>query len=96
MLISPLSCDTEILERGVLMFVTDTIPASEMESWVRKVAIMSGQKVDWHYNPSNGDIYVRALGDLYKVSEALRELMPEHNSLFTQARHKRFKEWGVC
>lgn len=79
-------CDLEVFENGAEVFRTDTIPSNAMARWVRSVAELSGQRVDWHF--VGGRARVVALGDLDKVRGAIHQLMPEHDRL----RRKRLKK----
>ena len=79
----PTPCDPDVFREGTIVFMTHTIPSNAMESWVKKVADVSGQRVDWHF--ACGRACVRALGDLTKVQEALEMLMPEHDALRAKA-----------
>ena len=77
---TPPKCDAEVYERGEYVFTTHSIPSNAMEGWVKQVAEKSGQRVDWHF--VGGRAVVKALGDIGKVMDAIRELMPEHDRLF--------------
>ena len=79
-------CDKDLLENGELVFITHTIPSNAMEGWVKKVAALSGQRVDWHF--VGGRACVRAIGDINKVEAALAQLMPEHDELYQKALKK--------
>ena len=83
---TPTSCDSEIFEKGEQVFVTSTIPSNAMEGWVKKVAELSGQRVDWHF--LGGRARVLALGDIEKVNSAIKKLMPEHDRLYKKACEK--------
>ena len=76
---TPTPCDSEVFKNGESVFVTDTIPSNAMEGWVKKVAELSGQRVDWHF--FGGRANVLALGDIDKVKAAIQKLMPEHDRL---------------
>lgn len=76
-------CDAEILKNGQQVFVTHSIPSEQIEAWVKRVAEKSGQPVDWGY--CCGRAVVWALGDLDKVADAIRDLMPEHDKLLDEA-----------
>jgi hypothetical protein len=76
---TPQPCNDKIFKKGTSVFVTHTIPSNAMAGWVKKVAEKSGQPVDWHF--CGGRANVLALGNLKKVHEAIRELMPEHDEL---------------
>lgn len=76
-------CNDRIYKHGTVVMVTHTIPNNAMEGWVKKVATESGQPVDWHF--FGGRACIKALGDLAKVREAIRKLLPEHDILFQKA-----------
>lgn len=73
-------CDREVYERGEVVFVTHSLRSADVEMWVREIAATSGQRVDWHY--AAGRALIKALGDISKVRDAIRELMPEHGAAF--------------
>lgn len=76
-------CDPEIFYNGQVVLVTHTIPSNAMERWVKQVAELSGQRVDWSF--FGGRAVVRALGDLERVKAAIQQLMPEHDHLQREA-----------
>lgn len=82
----PTPCDEQIYRKGEVVFVTHTIPSNAMEGWVKKVAELSGQRVDWHF--FGGRAVVKALGDIAKVEATVQQLMPEHDALYEQALRK--------
>ena len=63
--------------------MTHSIPSAKMEEWVKKVAKLSGQPVDWHF--VGGRARILALGDLGKVREAIMDLIVVHNDLQKEA-----------
>lgn len=73
------ACDRKVYQKGAVVLVTDTIPASQVEPWVRKIAQDSEQRVDWHFFA--GRIVIKALGDLTRVRAALQKHLPEHDRL---------------
>jgi hypothetical protein len=76
-------CDQRIYEEGEVVFVTHTIAAKDIESWVKSVALLSGQPVDWHFVA--GRAVVKALGDIDFVKDTIRQLLPEHHALMRAA-----------
>lgn len=76
-------CARNIYANGTLVMMTHTIGSQEMEGWVKKVAELSGQPVDWHF--AGGRACILALGDLSKVRAAIKELISEHDDLQRQA-----------
>lgn len=80
---TPAPCNPKIFRDGTMVFMTHTIPSNAMEGWVKKVAKLSKQPVDWHF--SGGRACVLALGDLAKVKAAIEKLMPEHDRLYDEA-----------
>ena len=80
---TPAPCNQKVFDKGVQVFMTHTIPSNAMEEWVKKVAKLSGQQVDWHF--AGGRARVLALGDIKKVESAIQELMPEHDRLYKEA-----------
>lgn len=83
---TPPPCDRDVYASGTLVMMTHTIGSQEMEKWVKKVAELSGQQVDWHW--AGGRACVLALGDLTRVRAAIKEMMPEHDRLQTEAAMK--------
>lgn len=79
----PTPCNDKVFKKGTCVCITHTIPSNAMEGWVKKVAKLSGQPVDWHF--AGGRAVVLALGDLKKVREAIIKLTPEHDRLFNAA-----------
>jgi hypothetical protein len=69
----------DIYENGTLVMITHTIPPKEIERWVKTVAELSKQPVDWHY--VGGRACIACLGDAAKVREAIKQLLPEHDAL---------------
>lgn len=76
-------CDPVVYAQGVVVFVTHSISPYAIEKWVKKLAGISQQPVDWHY--VGGRAVIKALGDLHRVRSAVRELMPEHDAAFAEA-----------
>lgn len=62
-------CDQEVFRHGRSLFAFDTwlCGARTFETWVRSLAFLSGQRVDWHY--SGGIANVLVLGDRQRVWE---------------------------
>lgn len=83
---TPPPCDSEVFAKGAVVCSTNGIPSNAMESWVKKVAAESGQRVDWHF--ARGTAIVLALGDIAKVKEAIVKLTPEHDELYLRAVEK--------
>lgn len=75
----PPPCNAKVFKHGHTAMITAGIPSNAMERWVRQVAELSGQRVDWHF--CGGRAVVKYLGDGVKVLAAIRELMPEHDRL---------------
>lgn len=69
----PLPCDEEVRQNGVRVFMASNVPPHAMERWVKMVARLSGQRVDWYYG---GFAIVRAIGDLAKVKSWMVILLP--------------------
>ena len=86
---TPPPCDLDILKRGSVVFVGDTLPSNAMERWVKRVAELSGQRVDWHF--LGGYARVLALGDLHRVEVAIKALLPEYN----QKRNEILRKMGL-
>lgn len=67
-------CDGEIYRKGTTVFVLASIPAKDIEEWVRLVRTESGERVDWHF--VGGRACVRTIGDIGNVRQAIRKLRP--------------------
>ncbi len=85
---TPPPCDPEISKNGTIVLLTNSVPSNATERWVKKVAALSGQRVDWGF--VGGCIVVSALGDLGKVMEAMRELKMEWAYLYRDNLSKSF------
>lgn len=72
-------CSQEMMEKGVHVFLTHSISSNRIERWVKEVAHVSGQPVDWHF--IGGRANVLTLGDVAAVKKAIEELMPLHDQL---------------
>lgn len=69
-------CNPTIWREGTCVYVPDWyVPSNAMERWVKRVAEVSEQPVDWHY--FGGIPRVLALGDLERVKTVIEELSPE-------------------
>jgi hypothetical protein len=71
---TPAPCNPEVFSHGEVMLVTHSISSNRMEQWVKKVAKISGQPVDWHF--VGGRAVIKALGDITKVRSAMDDLFP--------------------
>lgn len=67
-------CDPEIFESGSVA-CTFHARAAVTEPWVKRVAELSGQRVDWHY--AGGYVRVLFLGSRERVLSAIRQLEPD-------------------
>ena len=68
---------------------THSIPATDIEWFVKKVAKLSGEDVDWHY--FGGTAVIKTTGNPTLVRRALEKLMPEHDKLM----ERQFANLGV-
>ncbi len=84
-------CDHTISEQGRDVFVTGIGPAEAIERWVKSIARLSGQPVDWGY--SSGIAHVMAMGDLARVKQAIRETMGDHDALWRENYNHYLKEY---
>ena len=73
------ACNSEVFDKGAVVFTTHTIPSHGIEWWVCEVARESGQPVDWNFQ--GGRAVVRALGDLDRVLAAIKKLKPIHDEM---------------
>lgn len=83
---TPPRCDPEIYRDGEVVFITSTIGSNAIEHWVKLVALLSGQRVDWHW--AGGRAVVSAIGDIEAVKAAVEELKPAHDALYRKATAK--------
>jgi hypothetical protein len=65
--------DPEIFNHGEHIATVSNGSAAEVERYVRDVATLSGQRVDWH--PVGGRAIVKALGDLAAARAALHRVV---------------------
>lgn len=78
-------CAPKVFRKGTCVFMGHPdVPLEEMEEWVKKVAKISGQPVDWHV--AGGNRRVLALGDLDAVHDAIDELWPDYEKLEDDSR----------
>lgn len=77
------SCKTDIFENGVSVMVTHTLKATDVEAFVRAVATLSRQPVDWHF--FGGRAVIKTTGDVVAVRATLLELRPTHDMFFRDA-----------
>lgn len=63
-----LPCE-DVFKNGQHVFTVANIPAAKIEEWVKAVALLSGQDVDWHFVGGRG--VVLALGDISQVRQAI-------------------------
>jgi len=71
----PQPCDPEIFESGQTVVIWPPFAGSNaIERHVQKIARLSGQRVDWFF--AGGRVVVRAIGDMERVMEALRDMEP--------------------
>lgn len=68
---SPPPCDQEVFDQGESLLIADTsnCRAWGFEPWVKAVASLSEQRVDWHY--SGGIAQVLFIGDRDRVAQAV-------------------------
>lgn len=79
----PPPCDPDIYQRGEVVLVTHSIPSQAIEAWVRCVAVLSGEPVDWHW--AGGRAAVRTTGDRGAVEQAITLLKPALDQLLAIA-----------
>lgn len=75
-----MDCNKDVYNNGTSVFLTHTLSAKDTETWVKEIAKLSGQKVDWHYIAGRANIL--ALGDLTKVRDAIKSLRHMHDHFF--------------
>jgi hypothetical protein len=56
------------------------LPANATEAWVKKIAAVSGQCVDWYYACGCPQIYTT--GSVKKVNKAIDDLLPEYEEAY--------------
>src|SRR5512135_2333614 len=72
-----MQCDNDVFQNGIPVFLTHTIPAAQIEEFIKAVAAEAKQKVDWHY--FGGRARVLTLGDPKVTIAALLKLRPMHD-----------------
>lgn len=82
----PPPCSDEILKEGTPVMATHSITSNGMELYVKMIAYVSGQPVDWHY--VGGRARVLTTGDPAAVTQAIWDLMPLHDLLVRNARKR--------
>lgn len=76
---TPAPCDAEVFKDGSCVLITHSIASNGMEAYVKCIAAVSGQRVDWHM--AGGRARVLALGNLDAVTNAIGLLQPIHDYL---------------
>ena len=71
-----------VMERGMAVFVSASIPPNAFEGWVQAVEVRSGVRLDWGYFA--GRSVVRALERFNHVQATIRSMMPEHDALYRE------------
>jgi hypothetical protein len=77
----PVPCAPDIYANGKSACVLAGPRSKVIEAWVRRVAAVSEQQVDWHF--VGGRAVVRYIGDVVRVIGAVRELLPELEAAYT-------------
>lgn len=67
-------CDRDVFEKGASLCALDARSAPA-ETWVQRVALLSAQRVDWHY--SGGVAHVLVLGDHARALHAAKSIAGE-------------------
>jgi hypothetical protein len=70
-----LQSDKEVYESGAPVLLYHSVTPGRMEEWVRKIAVQTGQRIDWHY--FGGRIVVKAMGDIELVKKTIDANMTE-------------------
>jgi len=65
----PVGCDPEIYRDGKCVALIAGGSAKEIESFVKEVALVTGEPIDWHYVA--GRARVLTTGDVVKVREQI-------------------------
>ena len=79
----PLS-DPEVMQGEVVFHSATSIPSERVEEWVKYVASLSGQRVDWGWWGHH--VKVHAIGDLDRVREVIEVLTPLFDWMHKQPR----------
>lgn len=64
-------CDQDVFKNGRSLAALDA-RSVQAEAWVQRVALLSAQRVDWHY--SGGVAHVLVLGDHGRALEAAKSI----------------------
>lgn len=69
-------CDQDVYDHGHHVMTIHTIPAKDVEEFVRELSQRSKQRVDWHYFGGRG--IVKALGNIQCVDDVIYEMLEEN------------------
>lgn len=96
---NPDKIDPEILSKGtrLLTFCAAQAWPQDIERWVQSVAKRTGEKVDWScsgwsLDESDNNVNIIGLGDLDKITNAMKELLPSLNELCMNRSHLRWRK----
>ena len=97
---NPNKIDPEVQSKGtnVLKFSGIYLGVERIEAWVQKVAQCSEQKVDWYIGGASLDeddltVYIKGLGDLEKIRNEMKKMLPELNELSKEHLGKKWRNW---
>jgi hypothetical protein len=79
-------CDDDIYQNGECVFVTHTIASKDVEKFVKAIAILSEQPVDWHY--FGGRARILTTGNIKEVENTIIRLLPIHDQMYDSAMEK--------
>lgn len=77
------SCNQDIFDNGIEVFYTNSIPSNAMDVWVKQIAQISNEPVDWSFR--GGIAVVKTTGNIPAVKQIIIKLLPEHNALQKKA-----------
>lgn len=78
----PQECIPWVHRWGRVIGLTHSIPTRELDEWVRKIGIESGQPVDWHW--MGGRALIKTLGRVAKAEATMLALRKEHDDLYIE------------
>lgn len=86
-------CDQEIFDKGTMVFMTHSMPATSVEAFIKRVREDSGQRVDWHYIAGRARVF--ALGDPDEVRKSLWKFRDFHDAALGMTRNPHLSHFDV-
>lgn len=74
---------SDILD-GPVLFVTNSVPSVDLEIWCRRIARVSGQRVDWGWSCGAAKIHVATTSDVERARRALWATVAFHDAAYAR------------